>query len=229
MKRVLPLVLMLLLLAEAPAHAIIVDTFVSGVKYAQDAAYQAFMKLKVIEEIQILKQNFDASVRYYDEFKRLNEGRGILYNVAQQLKVAELQELEVMKGNVDRDFVNTYKTDTKVDQFFGSIDRGISNNMKYAGDELANLVNNRKIGVDIAKNAGNLSPKDAANLAVKAQGIQIQYLSQIHEDNIRIIEIQSMQLANDTRRQQAEQRLIDNVRKSVERVAPGAGRQENDQ
>ncbi len=229
MKRVLPLVLILLLAGEVPAHAIIVDTFVSGVKYAQDAAYQAFMKLKVIEEIQILKQNFDASVRYYAEFKRLNEGRGILYNVAQQLKVAELQEFETLKGNVDRDFVNTYKTDTKVDQFFGSIDRGISNNMKYAGDELANLVNNRKIGVDIAKNAGNLSPKDAANLAVKAQGIQIQYLSQIHEDNIRIIEIQSMQLANDTRRQQAEQRLINNVRKSVERVAPGAGRQENDQ
>lgn len=226
MKRLAAFTLALMLLAEVPAHAIIVDTFVSGVKYAQDAAYQAFMKLKVIEEIQLLKQNYDASVRYYTEFKRLNQGRGILYNVAQQLKVAELQELDTMRGNVDRDFLNTYKTDTKVDQFFQSIDRGVANNMKYAGDEMANLINNRKIGADIARNADGLSPKDAANMAVKAQGLQLQYLSVIHEDNLRIIEVQTMQLANDTRRQQAEQTLIDTVRKSVQRVAPDAVREQ---
>lgn len=226
MKRLAAFTLALMLLAEVPAHAIIVDTFVSGVKYAQDAAYQAFMKLKVIEEIQLLKQNYDASVRYYTEFKRLNQGRGILYNVAQQLKVAELQEIDTLRGNVDRDFLNTYKTDTKVDQFFQSIDRGVANNMKYAGDEMANLINNRKIGADIARNADGLSPKDAANMAVKAQGLQLQYLSVIHEDNLRIIEVQTMQLANDTRRQQAEQRLIDTVRKSVQRVAPDAVREQ---
>ncbi len=232
MKRLAAFTLALMLLAEVPAHAIIVDTFVSGVKYAQDAAYQAFMKLKVIEEIQLLKQNYDASVRYYTEFKRLNQGRGILYNVAQQLKVAELQELDTLRGNVDRDFLNTYKTDTKVDQFFQTIDRGVANNMKYAGDEMANLINNRKIGADIARNADGLSPKDAANMAVKAQGLQLQYLSVIHEDNLRIIEVQTMQLANDTRRQQAEQTLIETVRKSVQRVAPEAVReppQENPQ
>ncbi len=232
MKRLAAFTLALMLLGEVPAHAIIVDTFVSGVKYAQDAAYQAFMKLKVIEEIQLLKQNYDASVRYYTEFKRLNQGRGILYNVAQQLKVAELQELDTLRGNVDRDFLNTYKTDTKVDQFFQTIDRGVANNMKYAGDEMANLINNRKIGADIARNADGLSPKDAANMAVKAQGLQLQYLSVIHEDNLRIIEVQTMQLANDTRRQQAEQTLIETVRKSVQRVAPDAVReppQENPQ
>lgn len=227
MRRLAAFTLALMLLGEVPAHAIIVDSFVSGVKYAQDQAYQAFMKIKVIEQIRILKQNYDASVRYYNEFKKLNEGRGILYNVAQQLKVAELQELDILRGNVDRDFINTYKTDTKVDQFFQSIDRGVATNMKYAGDEMANLINNRKIGADIAKNAGNLSPKDAANMAVKAQGLQLQYLSVIHEDNLRLIQIQTMQLANDTRRQQAEQRLIDTVRKSVKRVAPEAVKEES--
>lgn len=226
MKRVICLAVSLVLAGEAPAHAIIVDTFVSGVKYAQDAAYQAFMKLKVIEEIQLLKQNFDASVRYYDEFRRLNQGRGLLYNIAEQLKTSELREFDTLRGNVDRDFIHTYKTDTQVDQFFKSIDRGIASNMKYAGDEAANLINNRKVGVDIAKNAGNLSPKDAANLAVKAQGIQIQYLSQIHEDNLRLIELHAMELANDTRRQRTEQQLIDSVRKSVERIAPDAAAKE---
>ena len=63
MKRIAAFAVCLIFLSEVPAHAIIVDTFVSGVKYAQDAAYQAFMKLKVIEEIQLLKQNYDASVQ----------------------------------------------------------------------------------------------------------------------------------------------------------------------
>lgn len=222
MKRLAPLTLAVLLLAEVPAHAIIVDTIASGISYAQQQAYQAFMKLKVIEEIQILKQNYDASVRYYEEFKRLNQGRGILYNVAEKLKTTELQEIDQLKGNVDRDFIHTYRTDTQVDKFFQGIDRGIATNMKYSGDELANLISNRKVGADIARNAGDLSPKDAANMAVKAQGIQLQYLAQIHEDNLRMIQLESMKLANDTRRQQSEQKLIDDVRKSVQRVAPDA-------
>ena len=222
MRKTIALCVVIVLLAEAPAHAIIVDTFVSGVQYAQNAAYQAFMKLKVIEELQILKQNYDSSVRYYDEFKRLNQGRGFLYNVGQELKTAELREIEILKSNVDRDFVHTYKTDTAVDQFFLSIDHSIGRNMKYAGDEMANLIQNRKLGVDIAKNAEGLSPRDAANLTVKAQGIQIQYLSQLHEDNLRIMELQSLQLATQSRQQAAEQKLIDNIRQSVGRLAPEA-------
>lgn len=225
MKKISILCLSILLLAEAPAHAVIVDTVVSGLKYAKDEAYQAFMKLKIIEEIQLLKQNYDASVRYYNEFKQLNEGRGILYNVGIQLKTAAEQMGDELKGSIDRDFVHTYKTDTGVDQFFQSIDHSIANNMKYAGDELGNLIANRKLGVDIAKNANGLSPRDAANLGVKAQGIQLQMMTQIHEDNLRLIEIQSMQLANDTRRQQAEQRLIESVRKSVGRIDPDAVRE----
>lgn len=210
---------------QAPAHAQFVDTFINGAKYAKDQAYQAFMKIKIIEQIRIMKQNYDASVRYYNQFKRLNEGRGILYNVAMQLKEGAEQMGDELRASIDRDFLNTYNTDTGVDRFFKSIDRSIANNMKYAGDELGNLIANRKVGVNIARNADGLSPKDAANLGVKAQGIQIQMMVQLHEDNLRIIQIHSMMLANETRRQQAEQKLIKSIRKSVERVSPEAARE----
>jgi len=219
-------VALLVLTCQAPAHALIVDTFVNGAKYAKDQAYQAWMKIKVIEQIRVMKQNYDASVRYYKEFRRLNQGRGILYNVGTQLKEGAEQMGEELRMSLDRDFVHTYNTDTGVDRFFQSIDRSISNNMKYAGDGLGNLISNQKIGVNIAKNADGLSPKDAAKMTVKAQGVQIQMMSQLHEDNLRLIQIQSLRLANETRRQQAEQRLIENLRKSVKRVAPGAVREE---
>lgn len=227
MTRRLTLSLLLVVGLQAPAHAIIVDTFISGAKYAKDQAYQAFMKIKIIEQIRIMKQNYDASVRYYNQFKKLNEGRGILYNVGMQLKEGAEQMGDELRASIDRDFLNTYNTDTGVDRFFNSIDRSVANNMKYAGDELGNLIANRKVGVQIAKNADGLSPKDAANLGVKAQGIQLQMMAQLHEDNLRLIQLQSMQLANDTRRQQAEQKLIQNIRKSVERVAPGSAREES--
>jgi hypothetical protein len=124
--------------------------------------------------------------------------------------------------NVDRDFIHTYNTDTKVDRFFQSVDRGIASNMRYAGDELANMIKARNMGVAIAKNANGLSPKDAANLQAKAQGLQLQMLAQLHEDNVRLIELQSMQLAVSMRQQQSEARLIESIRKSVQKRAPGA-------
>ena len=212
----------LLLLWGQPAHALIFDTAMSGLQYAEQKAYQAFMKLKVIEQIRMMKQNYDASVRYYKEFERLNSGKGLLHNVGDMLKnTAELMGDE-LKSNVDRDFINTYNTDTKVDRFFGSVDRSIANNMRYAGDGLADVISGRKVGIQIAQQAKGLSPKDAANLSAKAAGLQIQMMTQLHEDNLRLIEISSMRLATEVRQQQGEQRLIESIRKSVEKRAPGA-------
>ncbi len=222
MRNKLVLAAALLLLWGQPAHALIFDTAMSGLQYAEQKAYQAFMKLKVIEQIRMMKQNYDASVRYYKEFERLNSGKGLLHNVGDMLKnTAELMGDE-LKSNVDRDFIHTYNTDTKVDRFFGSVDRSIANNMRYAGDGLADVISGRKVGIQIAKQANGLSPKDAANLSAKAAGLQIQMMTQLHEDNLRLIEISSMRLATEVRQQQGEQRLIESIRKSVEKRAPGA-------
>ena len=212
----------LLLLWGQPAHALIFDTAMSGLQYAEQKAYQAFMKLKVIEQIRMMKQNYDASVRYYKEFERLNSGKGLLHNVGDMLKnTAELMGDE-LKSNVDRDFINTYNTDTKVDRFFGSLDSSLAHNIPSPGYGLADVLSGRKVGIQIAQQAKGLSPKDAANLSAKAAGLQIQMMTQLHEDNLRLIEISSMRLATEVRQQQGEQRLIESIRKSVEKRAPGA-------
>ena len=222
MRKKLALAAALVLLWGAPAHAIIFDTAISGLQYAQEQAYQAFMKLKIVEEIQILKQNYDASVRYYDEFKRLNSGKGLFQNVEAMLKTSTDQMANELKANVDRDFVHTYNTDTQVDRFFKGVDQSIATNMKYAGDELANTISSRNVGIQIAQQAQGLSPKDAANLSAKAAGLQLQMMSQLHEDNVRMIEISSMRLGAEMRQQEGEQALINGIRKSVERRVPGA-------
>jgi hypothetical protein len=228
-RKILALAAALLILWGQPAHALIFDTAISGIQYAEQKAYQAFMKLKIIEEIKILKENYDASVRYYKEFERLNSGKGLFANVTDMLKTAADRMGDELKSNVDRDFIHTYNTDTKVDRFFINIDRSIANNMRYAGDELANNISNRKIGVQIAQEAKGLSPKDAANLSAKAAGLQIQMMSQLHEDNVRLIEISAMRLATEIRQQEGEQKLIKSIRKSIEKRAPGALPRQNEQ
>ena len=222
MKRTQLFLVMLLLVGPPPAHALIVDTIVGGAKYMKDEAYQAFMKIKVIEQIRILKETYDSSMRYYKEFQRLNGGKGLVHNVGDILKNTAEEMGDELRSSVDRDFVQTYNTDTKVDRFFGSIDRSIANNMRYAGDGLADVISGRKVGVQIAQQAKGLSPKDAANLSAKAAGLQIQMMAQLHEDNLRLIEISSMRMAADMRQQQGEQRLIESIRKSVDKRAPGA-------
>ena len=58
------------LLAVLPAQALIVATVVGGAKYMKDEAYQAFMKIQVVEQVRILKETYDSSMRYYQEFQR---------------------------------------------------------------------------------------------------------------------------------------------------------------
>ena len=212
---------LLFFIAETPARAFVTDSAIQGMIYAEDKTFHAFMKLQIVQEIALLKQSYDASIRYIDEFNRLNSGRGFFQNVAAQLKTSITQENNRILQELDQTFVHTNNTNTPVDKFFQRLDTSVSDNIKYVGDELANVIENRKTGEDIAANADGLSPKDAANLTAKSGGIQIQMLSLLHEDNVRMIQLQSMQLANDARNRQSEAQSIDALRQSVKARAPG--------
>lgn len=194
---------------------------ISAMQYAEDKAFHAFMQLKVVEEIAILKQNYDASVRYFNDFKQLNSGKGIFQNVAAQIKTAQARENDSLQAQFQQTFSQSYNTSTAVDKFFQSLDQAVSSNIRYAGDEAANLITNRKLGENIATSAQGLAPKDAANLSAKAQGIQIQVMTQVHEDNLRIIQLLSMQLAGTARQQGSESRLIESMRRGIKTRAPG--------
>ncbi|MFH2201791.1 MAG: hypothetical protein ABIJ96_01615 [Elusimicrobiota bacterium] len=217
------IILAVLLAAPARAHAMFgADSFLAGVWYTKDMAYQSFRKLKVIEEIRIMKQNYDSSMRYYQMFKQMNSGQGLLHNVKTRLKVAGDQMAYDLEAQIDRDFIHTYNTDTKVDKFFQGIDQKIYRNMRYTGDGLAKLIQKADTGVRISENASGLSPKDAANLSVKAQGLQFQMMVQLHEDNLRLIELQTMHLAVEMRKEKERLEMIQKLRESVQRRVPGA-------
>jgi len=221
MRCALAVFLLMFVVGEAPAHAqLFAGPVVSGLQYAEQQAYMTFMKTQVVQELLILKQNYDASVRYYNEFKQLNSGKGFFQNVGAQIKTAANNDVQQFDKQVVQAFTQT-NSNTAVDQFVQGVNKGIYNSMKYATDEAVALAENRKLGADIANNSGGLAPKDAANLSARAQGIQIQMLTQLHSDNLRLIQLLSMQLAGQARDPSGQSETIGLIKASLKTRAPG--------
>jgi hypothetical protein len=197
MRRSLPIFLLLFIAGESPAHAQ-ASSVIQAASYLEQKTYDTFMHLQVVQELLILKQNYDASVRYYDEFKQLNSGKGYFQNVGAQIKTAVTADAQQLNSKITQTFMQP-NTNTAVDQFVNNVNQGIYDHLKYATDEAANVVANHQIGANIASSANGLSPKDAANLSAQASGILVQMLTQIHGDNLRIIELLSMELASQIR------------------------------
>src|SRR5258708_7514523 len=160
-KRIVILLVLALAAGEAPAHALFGDEAILAMQYAEDKTFHAFMQIQVIQQLATLKQNYDASVRYFNDFKQLNSGKGIFQNVEARIKTMQRQEDHAIQQQLNQAFIQTYnKQNTSVDKFYKSLDQGIANNIKYAGDEFANLIANRQTGQNISTNAEGLAPKD---------------------------------------------------------------------
>lgn len=212
MKRTCLAVSLLLSAAAAPAHAQFIDGALSAAAWAQEQAYEAFMKLQVLQEVATLKANYEASVRYYNEFKQLNSGRGFVYNVGQQIAKTEDQTV----NQISQSLTNAIANKGSYGQLLQTIDKAVAGNMQYASSELANLGTNRQMAIQVSQNANGLSPKDAANLAAKAQGLQMQMLAEIHEDNLRLLQMQALQLSNANQHQENEATMIQSLKQSLQ-------------
>jgi hypothetical protein len=105
---------------------------------------------------------------------------------------------------------------------FDTIDQTVAASIKYTGDEMTNVVANRQIGVNIAANANSLAPKDAANQSARTGGLQIQMMTQLHEDNLRIIQLMSLQLSAQARTPEGQEMMIQNINHSLQSRYPTA-------
>jgi hypothetical protein len=219
MKRLVSACLLLAFLgASAPVYAQATSA-IAAAQYAEQKTFDTFMHLQVVQELLVLKQNYDASVQYYNEFRQLNAGKGYFANVSAQIKTAVEHDAQQFDKQVSTAFTQP-NSNTLVDQFVQGVNKGIYNSLTYTTDEALNLVAQRKAGSDIANNANGLAPKDAANLSARAQGIQIQMLTELHSDNLRLIQLLSMQLAGQTRDPSGQSQVLGGIRAGLKTRAP---------
>ena len=219
MRRSICIGLLLVAAIAAPAHAQF-DAAIAAAQLAEQKAYDAFMHIQIVQQLMVLEQTYTASVDYINQWKQLNSGHGILYNVGQKLEMAQNQETK----RLSQQFTNSLNTrgTAPAQVLFQTIDQTIAANIKYTGDEMVNVIANRQIGVNIAQNANGLAPKDAANLSAKSQGLEIQMLTLLHEDNLRIIQLVSLQLSGQSRQPEAQETMIQNISQSVQGRYPSA-------
>ncbi|MDE2290740.1 MAG: hypothetical protein KGL53_01550 [Elusimicrobia bacterium] len=228
MKTLAVLLLVVLAAGARPARAqVSSDGPILSMIYAENKVYHTFMQLQFVQELATLKSNYDASVRYFQDFKQLNSGPGFLANVGGQLKAAQSQEDQSIQRQLTQQFIApSTGRNTVPDTLLSTLDQVISSNIKYAGDELSNAIADRQQGVAVAQDAQGLAPKDAANLSAKAQGLQLQMLASIHEDDLRMLQLQSVMLSRETQRQEEESSMIHSIQGSLqERGVPTAGGQ----
>ena len=218
MKRLVFICLLLAFVDPVPVYAQ-ADGAIAAAQYAEQKTFDTFMHMQVVQELLVLKQNYDASVQYYNEFRQLNSGKGYFANVTAQIKTAVENDGKQFDKQVMTAFTQT-NSNTMVDQFVQGVNKGIYNSLTYTTDEALNLVAQRKAGSDIATSANGLSPKDAENLSAKAGGIQIQMLTQLHADNLRLIQLLSMQLAGQARDPSGQSQTIGAIRASLRTRAP---------
>ncbi len=210
-------ILLLLLIPAVSARAqVSTDAPILTMMYQEQTMFHSMMQLNIVQQLAQLKQTYDESMRYFNEFKQLNSGSGLFNNIAAEFKTAQKQEDAQIMQQLNQTFVNTHNTNTPVDKFFQSLNQGIENNANYVSSEFSNLLANKQNGQNIANNANGLAPKDAANLSAKAQGIQIQELTQLHEDNLRLIQLLSMQLSAEARRQGGDASSIQAIQTSLQ-------------
>jgi hypothetical protein len=218
MKRFLNLALFLLVV-EVPAHAQF-DATIAAAQLAEQKAYDAWMHIQIVQQLVILTQTYNASVDYINQWKQLNTGKGILFNVGEKLEAAQNQETK----RLSQQFLATVNArgTAPAKVLFDTIDQTVATSIKYTGDEMANVATNRQIGVNIASNAGSLAPRDAANQSARAQGLEIQMLTQLHEDNLRIIQLVSLQLSAQARPAEGQETMMQNIKQSVQNRYPTA-------
>ena len=219
MKRALIVALFLSAAFVTPVHAQL-DATIAAAQLAEQKAYDAWMHIQIVQQLTVLMQTYNASVDYINQWKQLNSGHGLLYNVGEKLQAAQNQETQRLSQQFMATMNARGTAPAKV--LFDTIDQTVAASIKYTGDEMTNVVANRQIGVNIALNAGSLAPKDAANQSTRAQGLEIQMLTQLHEDNLRIIQLVSLQLSAQARPAEGQETMMQNIKTSVQSHYPTA-------
>lgn len=218
MKRIAAVVLFLVAVAVRPAHAqFSSDGPILSMMYAEDKAFHAFMQLQVVQQLATLKANYNASVGYYNQFQQLNSGRGLLQNVDRILNTSQQKEDVNIQQQLTQTFQQPpYARKSATDDLIKTLNQAISSNIKYAGDEMANVISDRQQGVNVAQNANGLAPKDAANLSAQTSGLQLQMLANIHEDNLRMLQMQSAMLSQQTQQDAQQSAMIGDIQQSLQ-------------
>ena len=213
-------VFMLALICATPCSAFI-GAVAETAKAAKDEIYQRFMMLKAVEQLKSLRDNYQASMRYYALYKKWNEGRGFLPNVAQRIGDIGEGTYREAQLQMEDDWIHSRGYGSDVDQLIGKMDDYASNKIRYAGKVFEKSRDAEREGEKIALEAASLDAKSTQKMQLKTQALQLQLAAQTNANMAQLLDVNTRMYKLQMEEKQDRLRDWDLFDKSIERLKKG--------
>ena len=194
----------------------IINGITRGAKDTADAAYQGFMQIKIVEQIKVLKQNYDESKRFYDDMDKINKSPGGIPGYMSDKIAKRTEDIgNDMWYRVDKDFINTYGNDSYVRKWIASTEQTIETSLnfsQYIFDK------SKKRDEDITKVVKDLKSnnKDTVNGAKSSlEALNVELLSSIEKNQGKIIELLAKTLGGNIR---GDKKAIDDQQRFLSEI-----------
>jgi hypothetical protein len=165
------------------------DAIASTAQAVQTKLYQEFMMAKVVEEIKSLRDNYAASVRYYEYFKQMNQGKGIIGNFVQNVVNIGDQTVEEAKQQFNNDWVRDQGYNSDVEKTFRAADQYASSKVKYAGQVFISSVQAQKEGQKLAAAASTMDQSSPQRGILEGQAWTVQLQAQTNANLAELIDL----------------------------------------
>jgi len=191
------------------------DAIASTAQAVQTKLYQEFMMAKVVEEIKALRDNYAASVRYYEYFKQMNEGRGIIGNFVQNIVDIGQENIEEAKRQFNNDWIQDQGYNSDVERTFKKMDEYASAKVKYAGKVFETAISGEKKGEELAKVAETMDPKSPQRAILEGQAWMVQLQAQANANMAELLDLNTRMYELKLKHEQEQMREWDIFNKSA--------------
>lgn len=222
MKRI-GLSLVLILSLAGPSWAIF-GAIIEGGRAAKDVIYQKFMMLKAVQQLKALRDNYQSSKRHYAMFKRMNEGKGFLYNVSNRIADIGVETVQEAQAQFEDDWIYGPGYGADVDRLMERMDNYASNRIRYAAKSFEKFVEAQKEAEKIALGADGLDSKSTQRMILKTQALQLQLAAQTSANIAQLLDVNTRLYKLQLEQKQNQIKDWDLFDKSIRTLNLGSGR-----
>jgi hypothetical protein len=218
----------LLLSCAKPSYAFL-DAIVTAADRARQEIYEKFMMAKAVEQVKSLRDNYAASMRYYNYFKQMNEGRGIVGNFVHNITDIGDQTVYDARQQFHDDWIRDRGYGSDVEATFQKMDRYASQKVGYSEKVFETAIQGQKEGQKLAEAAATMDPKSPQRAIVQGQAWTVQLQAQTNANLAQLIDLNTRMYELELERKKQDMQEWQIFHKSAEKARQRIlGRDEKD-
>ena len=204
MRKTLFLTLILITALSSLTYGGLVDGVITGIsnnaKAAKDAAYQAFIKVKIVQQIAILKKNYDESKRFYDEMKSIADRPGGIGGYIQDGVEDRLTAIgEEAYWQFDADFIHTDGTNSAVKKWLTDTEKTVVKSLNFTQMIIEKSAERDKNIKNATARLASSDRKTVDQAKAEVDVLQLELLSSLEKNVAKTNELLAKQLAQEMR------------------------------